>query len=93
LLDTFTQQDVELDKLYMDVAVYNARVMGPSHVGNIAELACRSALAYRGVAHITMPVDVQSREVDSSQRSERNVPNHVSECDGMVCAPSGRVRA
>jgi pyruvate dehydrogenase (quinone) len=79
LLDTFTQQDVELDKLYMDVAVYNARVMGPNHVGNIAELACRSALAYRGDAHITMPVDVQSREVDSSQRSERNVPNHVSD--------------
>ena len=25
---TYTQQDVELDKLFMDVAVYNARVMG-----------------------------------------------------------------
>jgi pyruvate dehydrogenase (quinone) len=79
LLDTFTQQDVELDKLYMDVAVYNARVMGPNHVGNVTELACRSALACRGVAHITIPVDVQSREVEASQRSERNVPNHVSD--------------
>src|SRR3546814_522353 len=34
LLHTYTQQDVELDKLYMDVAVYNTRVMGPAHVEN-----------------------------------------------------------
>ena len=32
LLHTFTQQDVELDKLFIDVAVYNARIMGPNHV-------------------------------------------------------------
>ncbi len=79
LLHTFTQQDVELDKLYMDVCVYNARIMGPSHVQNVVELACRTALSYRGVAHVTMPVDMQSQPVKSSSRSERNIPNHVSE--------------
>src|SRR6266568_375561 len=52
LVGTYTQQDVELDKLFMDVAKYNARVMGPTHVENIAHLACRTALAYKGVAHI-----------------------------------------
>src|SRR5690242_3633273 len=31
LLSTHTQQDVELDKLFEDVCVYNARVMGPTH--------------------------------------------------------------
>src|SRR6059058_4425735 len=31
LLDTHSQQDVELDKLFMDVTVYNARAMGPTH--------------------------------------------------------------
>jgi len=30
LVHTHTQQDVELDKLFMDVCVYNARVMGPA---------------------------------------------------------------
>jgi pyruvate dehydrogenase (quinone)/pyruvate oxidase len=79
LLHTFTQQDVELDKLYMDVSVYNARVMGPHHVENVMELACRSALAYRGVAHVTIPVDVQSEPVKDAPRSERNIPGHVSE--------------
>src|SRR4051812_42536424 len=29
LLNTHSQQDVELDKLFMDVCVYNARAMGP----------------------------------------------------------------
>src|SRR5215469_5436193 len=38
LLHTYTQQDVELDKLFMDVCVYNARVMGPNHVENTVEL-------------------------------------------------------
>jgi pyruvate dehydrogenase (quinone)/pyruvate oxidase len=79
LLQTFTQQDVELDKLFMDVCVYNTRVMGAQHVQNVVELACRTALAYRGVAHVTVPVDMQSQPIDKDQRSKRNIPNHVSE--------------
>src|ERR1700710_1584907 len=43
LVHTFTQQDVELDKLFADVCVYNARVMGPAHVENVMQLACRTA--------------------------------------------------
>src|SRR5512143_289770 len=60
LLDTYTQQDVDLDRLFADVAIFNARVMGPAHVENVVELACRTALAYRGVSHVTVPVDFQS---------------------------------
>jgi pyruvate dehydrogenase (quinone)/pyruvate oxidase len=79
LLHTHTQQDVELDKLFMDVCVYNSRVMGPTHVQNVVELACRTALSYRGVAHVTIPVDMQSLPVKSAPRSERNLPDHVSD--------------
>src|SRR5262245_26712738 len=46
LIGTFTQQDVELDKVFQDCCVYNARVMGPTHVENVTDLACRTALAY-----------------------------------------------
>ena len=67
LIDTYTQQDVELDKLFMDVGVYNARVMGAAHVENVVELACRTALAYRGVAHITIPVDIQDQTVEEDR--------------------------
>src|SRR5436309_8155184 len=78
LLNTETQQDVELDKLFMDVCKYNNRIMGPAHVENVVELACRAALAYRGVAHVTMPVDMQEMPADTL-RSKRNRPHHVSD--------------
>jgi pyruvate dehydrogenase (quinone) len=77
LLDTHQQQDVDLTRVFDDVAKYNARIMGPAHVENVANLACRTALAYRGVAHITIPVDIQEQE--SSRRSKRNVPHHTSD--------------
>ena len=79
LLHTFTQQDVELDKLFEDVCVYNCRIMGANHVQNAVELACRTALAYRGVAHVTIPVDLQDQTVKEDIRSKRNLPEHVSE--------------
>jgi pyruvate dehydrogenase (quinone) len=78
LLRTHSQQDVELDKLYMymDVAVYNARVMGVEHVETVTDLACRTALAYRGVAHINIPSDVQM--MSKEKRSARNIKHHTS---------------
>jgi pyruvate dehydrogenase (quinone)/pyruvate oxidase len=78
LLHTWTQQDVELDKLFMDVTVYNARIMGPQHTENVVELACRTALAYRGVSHVTMPVDMQSESLKDDIKSARNIPHHVA---------------
>ncbi len=81
LTQTHTQQDVELDKLFANVCVYNARCMGAAHVENITELACRAALGYRGVAHISIPVDFQELEVKGkgNGRTPRNVANHVSD--------------
>lgn len=78
LINTHTQQDVELDKLFQDVTVYNSRIMGAAHVENVTELACRTALARRGVSHITMPVDLQEQSVTWSSHSKRNVPHHTS---------------
>jgi pyruvate dehydrogenase (quinone)/pyruvate oxidase len=72
LIATHTQQDVELDKLFEHVCVYNARVMGPAHVENVAELACRTALSRRGVAHLTIPVDFQTQECVRRHASPRN---------------------
>src|SRR5205085_4965969 len=52
LIDTYTQQDVQLDRLFVDVAKYNARIMGPEHVRNVMDLAIRAAMTYRGVSHV-----------------------------------------
>src|SRR5581483_3919937 len=40
-------------------------------------LACRTALAYRGVAHINFPVDLQEKE--HGLRSKRNVPGRTTD--------------
>src|SRR5947199_9979280 len=55
LVHTHTQQDVELDKLFIDVAKYNVRILGAAHAGNAVTLPCRTALAYRGVAPVPIP--------------------------------------
>ncbi|HET8534728.1 MAG TPA: thiamine pyrophosphate-dependent enzyme [Sphingomicrobium sp.] len=78
LLATLTQQDIELDKLFMDATAYSARVMGPAHMEEVVEMACRTALAYHQPTHVMIPVDIQSMSVEKSHRSERNVPHHVS---------------
>ncbi|MGZ3698184.1 MAG: thiamine pyrophosphate-dependent enzyme [Bdellovibrionota bacterium] len=78
LVNTHGQQDVELDKLFQNVSLYNARVMGTTHIENVTDLACRTALSYRGVAHVTVPVDFQEEKLDEREASSRNRPHHVS---------------
>ena len=77
LIGTHTQQDVALDRLFVDVAKYTERIMSPSHVENVVDLACRTALAYKGVAHIAFPVDIQ--EMEGGKRSKRNIGHHTSD--------------
>lgn len=77
LIGTFAQQDVNLERVFDDVSVCSERIMSPSHVENVADLACRAALARRGVAHITFPVDIQ--EMEGGERSKRNLPHHTSD--------------
>ncbi len=87
LIGTFTQQDVALDKLFIDVCVFNERVMGATHMENMVQLACRTALSRRGVAHLTIPVDFQEQEVKKREASERNILHHTSD----VYAKSARL--
>ncbi len=78
MIGTHYQQDVDLDKLFMDVAAYNQRVMGPAHVVNVLDEAVKTALAYHTVAHITIPKDVQDWKSDA-ERSSANVPQHSAD--------------
>ena len=78
LIGTMTQQDVALDKTFLDVAQFNERVMGPTHVEPLTDLACRMALSYRTVSHLCFPVDIQEMEVSKRKGSKRNVPHHTS---------------
>ncbi|HEX2114632.1 MAG TPA: thiamine pyrophosphate-dependent enzyme [Alphaproteobacteria bacterium] len=82
LIDTETQQDVALDRVFADVAAFNTRVMGPTHIENAITQACRTALADRAVAHVAVPVNFQSQEMEKAHASKRNVAHHVSFASG-----------
>src|SRR5919205_3021722 len=79
LIGTHYQQDVDLDKVFMDVAAYNQRVMGPAHVVNTVDEAVKTALAYHTVAHITIPKDIQEWNSSDGNRSSANVPKHSAD--------------
>jgi pyruvate dehydrogenase (quinone) len=78
LIGTHYQQDVDLDKLFIDVAEYNQRLMGPAHVTNVVDEAIKVALARRGVAHITIPKDMQDWD-SNGHRSSANIPKHSAD--------------
>src|ERR1043165_7819252 len=85
LIGTHYQQDVDLDKLFMDVAAYNERVMGPAHVHNVVDEAIKTALARRTVAHITIPKDVQDWTDSDVERSDANIPRHSADIFAPAC--------
>lgn len=79
LIGTHYQQDVNLDKLFMDVAAYNERVMGPAHVRNVVDEAIKTALSQLTVAHITIPKDIQDWTSSDEQRTTMNIARHSAD--------------
>ncbi|HEX5271026.1 MAG TPA: thiamine pyrophosphate-dependent enzyme [Gemmataceae bacterium] len=79
LIGTHYQQDVDLDKVFMDVSVYNERVMGPHHVNSVIDEAIKTALARRGVAHVTVPKDIQEWSADKLPLSGMNIAGHSAD--------------
>jgi pyruvate dehydrogenase (quinone) len=73
------QQDVDLDKLYMDVTVFNERVMSAPHAVNVVDMAVRTAYGRRGVSHICIPKDIQEWKVSNDHRSNANVKMHSAD--------------
>jgi pyruvate dehydrogenase (quinone) len=59
VLGTGYQQEVPLDRLYEDVTEYDIMVSNPAQIPAVTDLAIRTAYARRGVAHITIPNDIQ----------------------------------
>jgi pyruvate dehydrogenase (quinone)/pyruvate oxidase len=78
LIGTHYLQDINQDYLYQDVALYNQRIMGPAHVENVVNLACRAALSNAGVSHVAIPIDIQTMPASAERRFKRNVKGHAS---------------
>src|SRR3989449_1461762 len=78
LIGTQYQQEVDLLALFKDVAVYDQMILGAGHVRALIDAGCRAALSRRGVAHITVPVDLQEQEGGEDEKSAKNVEGHTS---------------
>ncbi len=65
-LGTEFQQEVHLDRTYMDLCVYNQMFHAPVSIPAVTDIAIRSALARRGVAHLTFPVDMQEADPEEA---------------------------
>lgn len=72
LLGTRFQQSVDTPALMQDVALYNTVVTGPRHALVVTDIACRSALGSRGVAHLTISKDVQAMRLADDKASLEN---------------------
>jgi pyruvate dehydrogenase (quinone) len=59
VLGTGYQQEVSLDRLYADVAEYDQMIYNPAQLPSVVDNAVRTAYARRGVAHLTVPNDIQ----------------------------------
>ncbi len=79
LIGTHYQQDIDLDKVFADVAAYNERVMGPAHVYNVLDEAIKTALSRRTVAHLNIPKDVQEWDASDLPRSGANIAGHSAD--------------
>ncbi|OWP57152.1 MAG: pyruvate dehydrogenase [Thermoplasmatales archaeon B_DKE] len=51
-------QEINTNRLFDDVSIFNERIVNPENAGKIVLRAYREALYKRGVAHINLPVDV-----------------------------------
>ena len=65
VLGTGYQQEVALDRLFADVAEYDLLVTNPVQLPGVVDIAIRTAYARRGVAHLTVPNDIQVADADA----------------------------
>lgn len=63
VLGTAYQQEVHLDRLYMDVAQgYDLMITNPAQLPGAVDIAIRGALSKRTVSHLCFPTDIQVAE-------------------------------
>jgi pyruvate dehydrogenase (quinone) len=84
LSGTLYQQDVDLVKVFLDVADFNQRITGAGHVNNVLDKAIKTSLMRRGVSHITIPKDVQEWTAGDEKRSRPNVSEHSADIFAAV---------
>ena len=91
VLGTGYQQEVHTEQLYADLAEYNLVVGNPAQLPGVVDIAIRTALARRGVAHLTFPNDVQVADADADPY-QHVAPARPPATAPVYLAPPGQAR-
>jgi pyruvate dehydrogenase (quinone)/pyruvate oxidase len=93
VIGTHYLQDINHDFVHQDACVYSQRIMGEAHVIPVVDMAVRSAIGQRGPAAIAMPIDIQSGDSVTGDRSIKNIQGHsaVAAIDGRRLPPQQRI--
>lgn len=89
-IGTEYHQEVRLERLFADVAVYSQTVTTEAQVPDVFREACHAALAHRGVAHVSLPTDISGRDVkrdqlrDVMRAASGRISPTVADCEGAV---------
>jgi pyruvate dehydrogenase (quinone) len=89
VLGTGYQQEVALDRLYADVAEYNQMIYNPAQLPAVVDLAIRTAYSRRGVAHLTVPNDLQVADAGADPW-QHVAPARSPDTAPVLLAPPGR---
>jgi pyruvate dehydrogenase (quinone) len=63
------QQELNLDRMFADVAVYVQEVSHPAQLPHVVDRAIRLAIAHRAPAVIVLPKDVQEQKFEAPRRA------------------------
>ncbi|MDR0990650.1 MAG: pyruvate oxidase [Propionibacteriaceae bacterium] len=68
-MNTYAFQELNENPIFADVAVYNRTVMSPEQLPVVVDHAIKEAYQHRGVAVVTIPVDLGMGDIEDSFRS------------------------
>jgi pyruvate dehydrogenase (quinone) len=63
------QQELNLDRMFADVAVYVQEISHPAQLPHVVDRAIRLAIAHRAPAVIVLPKDVQEQKFEAPRRA------------------------
>jgi pyruvate dehydrogenase (quinone) len=89
VLGTQYQQEVHADHLYADLAAYNLLVTNPQQLPGVVDIAIRTALSQRTVAHLTFPNDIQVAAAEEDPYRSVGPGKHPQSMPGWS-PPAGR---
>ncbi|GIX17656.1 MAG: hypothetical protein KatS3mg119_1842 [Rhodothalassiaceae bacterium] len=94
-IGTQYHQEVRLERLFADVAVYTQTVTTERQIPDVILEACHAAVAHRGVAHVAIATDVSGRTVsfDGAHRLVASLPGRVLPGDDDCRAAAAAIDA